>query len=500
MKKLLLLAVFLPFISVAQNWSPVNPANQYNYRLDNDAVVTATIWQTSYTVNGTDTTFRISTTMCDTCVTLSGGPNICDTCYSRYHVPQFTGRLIRTSANGWCNLRIPNRIGINLFAALNDSWLFDSIAGVTAQVIFAGPSTVLANADSVKTLLLSTGDTVRFSKNYGLTQWPNGYGQNSYYRLAGIHGPNVGTLVPRMKNYFDFNVGDVFEYHGNGNWDAVHETDFIRKYTIQSRTQNGDTIVYGIQGLGYEHSVNVMNWQQSSYYYPITGQMTFVDSADHTGNYFNNEAIENNERVLTNSGSGYWPGGVGYPAYYRCELFVDSLNITGLRFGQMQRMFSVYPGAVPIANSDTLNPEQPFTSGNPGVAIRLQEGLGQTLAQYSSNFETYWNEELFAYVKNGDTVGVLTPDVLLDGIAVQPPVSSAIAVYPNPSPGNFTVTIPGEIPAEVLLTDLQGRTVKNFGEQTRTVSLSASALAEGVYLLQVFLPGGMQTVRIIIAH
>lgn len=500
-KYIRLLFLLFPFALTAQNWSPVNLSDQYNYRLDTDAVMTATIWQTGYTVAAGDTSFAISTTVCDSCLNWNAGPLSCDTCYGQQNVAQFTGRTILKNSAGWCSFSNPGNKLINLYAAVNDSWLFDVPGNVTATVIDASLSVVLGNADSVKTILLSTGDTIRFSKNYGITQWPDGYGQNSYYRLEGIHGRDLGVLLPRMKNYFDFNVGDMFEYHGHEDCGCVPQLkNFTRKYTINSKTISGDTLRYAVTGYYLSHETNVMNWNSWWVYAPINETLTFIDSAGHFGNQFNNELVDGSTRVYPNSGtwSSVAPFYSSAARMYRSQLFFDSLGNSGIYFGTTRDYMALWvdpASSVPLnPGSDTLVPQQSSSA----YAVELVEGLGQVFGKWSSNFEGSWGERLTAYRKNGDTVGVFTPDNLLDGIAVQSPASSLVSVYPNPSAGNFTVIIPGEIPAEVLLTDLQGRTVKNFGKQTGTVSLSAEDLADGVYLLQVVLPGGMQTLRIVI--
>lgn len=498
MKTRLLFSIFLLPASflTAQNWSPVNATEAFNFRLDNDPLITTTIRSVSFSANAGDTVFSMRTEMCDSCVTITGGPNQCDTCYAQINLPLFTGRQIIRHSDGWCNFRFPVRKAINLFAALNDSWLFDTTANVTAQVVFAGNATVLGFPDSLKTILLSTGDTIRFSKNYGIVQWPNGYGNNSYYRLIGIHGRNIGELVPRMKDYFDFSPGDIFVYHGRANYNAYDELDFIRKYTITARMQNGDTLRYATQGHEYLHSYDVITWQQSWSNWVTTDTLRFIDSANHVGNYFNNEAISD-ITMYSNSGSYAWTTGQqpAGTAYFQCQLFTDSLGNDGITYGALSNngYYMWTPGgAYPTSHADTLSPD----ALGQGFALVLTRGLGQTYGVVSSNFETYWGEQLTGYVKNGDTVGYIPPDsmftVAIETVSQQPDFT----VYPNPAHEILTVVLSET--GTITLLDPLGRTVKSFGEQRGKTELAVSDLPAGVYFLRVETAKGASVRKIVI--
>jgi len=145
--------------------------------------------------NGSDSVFYLNRVMCDTCATFSGGPNPwCDSCYGLKNQPQFLQYTGFVSSSGIVNFRdTANRV-INTQAILNDTWMFDSAAGVSATVIVVAADSVFGTLDSTKILLL---------------QYPNGYGHNSYYRLVGIEGRNTGERVPGFWDFFNMNVGDM---------------------------------------------------------------------------------------------------------------------------------------------------------------------------------------------------------------------------------------------------------------------------------------------------
>ncbi len=495
---------------VAQNWSPVNTTEAFNFRLDNDPVITSTIRSTSFAITATDTIFALNTVMCDSCITIIGGPvQGCDTCYGWKNKPQFFGREVVVTNSGWCHFRDPNNQVINLHASVNDSWLFDTSANVTATLTSSVFSSVMGNPDSVKTILLSTGDTIHFSKNYGIVQWPNGYGQNSYYRLVGIHGRNVGTLVPRMMDYFNFDIGDLFEFHGMNlfGFNPVRVV-YVRKFEIMNKVISGDTVTYSVDS--YEIDTNYT--MQSSSYITLSGlqqfQLVFIDSADHFGNYFNNQLISQWNRAydpfLWQTISNGWGNSIEYgdTCFYRCDLFLDSLNLNSIHFGSVPEhdVFwfpTYYSGSIiPYVVSDTL-----MAVGMNGetTTFTLTEGLGQTFSFWSQNFEHQWGEKLWAYRKGNDTVGVFSAQNLFDGISEHSRMLN-INVFPNPSSGTFKVQLPANTIAEIEILDLQGRVVKTFSKQSGQISLQADDLADGIYLLRVTTPIGNGQQKIIISH
>jgi hypothetical protein len=506
--RLLISFVLISCFASAQDWSPVNLTDKYNYRLDNDPVITQTTWQTNYSVNGSDTTFFFNTTFCDSCVTIAG-----DSFYAQRNLPRFFGYRVLKTAGGICNFRDPGSRMIELFAQLNDTWLFDTLNNVTAQVIFSGTSFVMNNSDSVKTLLLSSGDTVQFSKNYGITIWPNGYAQNSYYRLAGIHGRNVGVLVPRTTDYFDFNIGDMFEYESTNQSCSGGSTiyHYIRKYTITSANVNGDTTIYHANGLLKEEYTTYNPWPPTAgvNYYPISYDIYVIDSALHLGNLFNGEMVvsEGRTMVWACTGGDYIGSNV-YPfatPLAGTRLFVDSIGVEAIGLGiyndiSYQDLINIpFDAYQPISqSSDTLTPlfYPPYSFTN--LAI-LKKGLGQVAGFFDVNFEGNYYEHLSAYRKGNDTVGVFTTDDILLGVTT---VTNDIAVniYPNPSAGTMTVELPVHTNVDIHITDLQGRVVKTFANLSGQVSLQADDLADGIYLLQITSAEGSTQRKIVIRH
>jgi hypothetical protein len=64
--------------------------------------------------------------------------------------------------------------------------------------------------DSVRTISLSDGSAISISKAFGILTFP-APGSNEL-SLIGIHGPDMGRLIPEPLDYFDFQPGDIIGY------------------------------------------------------------------------------------------------------------------------------------------------------------------------------------------------------------------------------------------------------------------------------------------------
>lgn len=96
------------------------------------------------------------------------------------------------------------------YQALNLSWLFDTTNNVSAAIANATTQVVFGNVDSVKTITLTTGDSIIISKNYGIIRFGD---QGTYYNLAGIKGRSAGIQLPDIYSMlYTIQPGDIQEY------------------------------------------------------------------------------------------------------------------------------------------------------------------------------------------------------------------------------------------------------------------------------------------------
>ena len=505
-----LLSVLLCIVSqfsFSQNWSVINMTDKFNYRLDDDPVITATIWADSVHWNGNDSVFYLNRVMCDTCVTLIGGPNPCDTCYGLKNQPQFLQRTAYISSSGVVNFRdTANRVILTL-SALNDTWMFDSLPGITATVIATTTDSVFGSLDSIKIMMLSTGDTLKLSRNYGLLQYPNHYGQNSYYRLAGIEGRNLGVQLPKFNDFFNFNVGDMFEYHGRNNFyeHCISPFDFeacdlIRKYLITAKQISGDTIIYNLEGQLMKQCMSIAGGPLmfATCIDSINEMNVYIDSSGHVSNKYNHETFYLDNH-LPFGGIPISLNGLGNGTL---RMKLDSNSILSKSFGLLDISGSsqiYFIETLLSVGSDTIY-ISPLGSAGCSYAINYKTGLGIVDFSYGMCFELLWEEHLVAYRKGNDTVGVFTPDsdftVGIQDIHAFNPIS----VYPNPANDVVFITSTVQSGSEISLADLQGKELIATKLNFEKTSLDVSQIASGLYFLTIRMQERTFTRKVLIMH
>jgi hypothetical protein len=514
-----ILSVLLCFISqfsFSQNWSVINMTDKFNYRLDNDQVISATIWADSVHWNGSDSVFYLNRVLCDSCATIIGGPNsLCDTCYGLKNQPQFMQRKSVVSVSGMVNFRDTNNIVLNTLATLNDTWLFDSVQSVSATVLTISADSVFGNPDSVKTILLTTGDTVKLSKSYGLLQFPNGYGFNSYYRLVGIEGRNLGEHIPRYADFFNFDVGDMFEYHGYSGYLILGQCfpltpdqycTWIRKFTVISKTQAADTLFIGISGLRQETCTSISSpfppFPTCTTATTLSGVIYFVDSA---ANWLN-RSYPNQALKLENIFENY-----ALPCFSNDSAF-DFVKVSRDSNSRIAKFVGMENAACSLASvncnfryqseihrfSDTLfyNTNGPVGEYSQAAAT----GLGIIHYGVSHCFEGGIGEDLVAYRKGNDTVGVFTPDsVLVSGVGEQAS-SIELSIFPNPASDQISILFSGYTAGEIRLTDISGQVLLNQILEGDEVTLKTDHLSNGMYFVLIKTKDQVISKRVLVIH
>jgi hypothetical protein len=94
---------------------------------------------------------------------------------------------------------------------IGDSWTFDSLNSIKARIDTIVIDTIFNQQDSIKIIVLSTKDTIRLAKKFGIVSFkiPN---KGIKYNLIGIENIGLGIKIPGFYDFFNFDIGDVFEY------------------------------------------------------------------------------------------------------------------------------------------------------------------------------------------------------------------------------------------------------------------------------------------------
>ena len=226
-KPLIVLLSLLPLLSVAQDWKLLDESKIYYFSRSDSIGVTNSVRFDSVAHDGDTTIFVLFDNYLepkDTCISTDEEINqapensffdnfyleepleLCD--YFEINRGSIIGKEIVELPNGDFVLMPENQL-IKTKAGLNDIWIFDPLEEDTATVISIELASYVDTIDSLKTIYLSSGDTIVISKNFGLIQFPVGNG--AYYHSEGVQGTNVGYSYPSFDQvFYTFDVGDAF--------------------------------------------------------------------------------------------------------------------------------------------------------------------------------------------------------------------------------------------------------------------------------------------------
>lgn len=291
MKKSIFFLVLFPLGLIAQDWLPLHPSNVYFYKTNGSELINNTVKTDSVIHFENDSVLYLNTvmTVCDTCEDYSIP---CSGEYGNSYayqviMPNFLQKQVRVLSNGKWHFQDSASFVILPYAKLNDNWLFDTANNLTAEVTEKTFAEVFELVfDSVKTISLSNNMEIRLSKNHGIIEFPDLSGETEPDFLAGIEGVlNVGFEIYRFPDFFNFNIGDIFQYYLSKYQviDQVYHTYRYTKYQIISKEVSVDTIRYGIEGIIQENLDN-------GYHFADT--LVFIDSAKHITNQYVNTLVD----------------------------------------------------------------------------------------------------------------------------------------------------------------------------------------------------------------
>ncbi len=457
----------------AQDWSPILVNEKMNYQHSDSAYISHTIWVESVQLSGNDTIFQLNRIVKN----VPGYPEIA----LRYQ-PQFFLKQMKKQDDGVYTFSDPESFILHAFATNGESWLFDQDNNITAQVTSLSLEDVFGDQDSVKVISLTDGGEIRLSKNFGILKFPD-FITGGYYELAGIQNTSYGESVPDFWDIFDFGVGDVFQFFEDAG-DPFGSGFITRKLTITSKEVNSNSFNYSYDGI-----YNCLYFEAgggggiSSYTY--SDDFNFTDSINHPANYFSGQ-----DYVLPNSYTGNGTHRVFTVARYDVD---DETGGFYKNFGTKDETTTPYSADVFYELSqfsDTLYRFE-YTSVLFEPCGLMGFGYGGSLGETfrSEGCFEYWSlKELAGYIKDGDTVGTITPDsLLLTGINNLNAVNPAVFVYPNPVDNvinfRFNELNPSWDEFKIEIRNLLGQLVmQQTGEMKESITLNIDDISPGIYI------------------
>ncbi len=471
-----LLAIFLlgcSTVLIAQNWSPILVNEKVNYQHSDSSYISHTIWVDSAFAIEADSIFYLNRIVKD----VSGNPEIV-----LRNQPQFLMEFIVKQIYGIYTFEYPNHYTILTQSNVGGSWEFTS--GIQAEITEISFEVVFGVLDSVKVISLSDGNEIRLSKNFGILIFPD-FENEGYYELVGIQITEYGESVPDFWDIFDFEVGDVFQYsEDSGNPEG---SGFItRKLTITSKQINSNSYQYSFDGI-YKCVYFEVGGGGGVVAYTYTDDITYIDSLNHPANKFPLQICE-----VIQSASGFGT----YRVLTLAKIFKDTeTNNTFKEFGLKDENFgfNFYQDDVYFELdllSDTLYRYDQVNILSLPCGLK-GFGYGNSIGKIFSNdgFFEFWEKiDLVGYVKDGDTVGTITPDsLLLVGLSENKSKNRNIMVYPNPATEILNINQSNHyISYNVELRNLYGQLVKEVKNiQSPHYTLNVADLKTGIYFYEI---------------
>ncbi len=470
MKKLLVIFFMIPLFISGQDWNLINPTYHYHYRNTDSSYITNTIFvvQTSYVGGNTVYYLNRVGNPCDTCEQYSQN----ETYFFLINQPQFLQRsIIKTDSN----FIFSDTSHFTIYTQKDSgfTWQFDDT--IFATIIDITPETTLGISDTIKTILLSTNDTIIISKNFGIKYFSSPY-EHIKYELVGVETPSdtLGLHFPNFYDFLNFNIGDVFMYvKDGGDFDYSNDTF---KIIIQDKEISGDTIRYQAHKVGKHLYIDYYG----SYHFSTYNKDTTIEYINKENSYVNlyNKAIC--YEYDTHVGSGGF--GNNYILSY-CYLDTNDNSYTKSSF--CKNCDISFPILYENNYDNYANPV--ILEYNPEYRYKLfyKSGLGLTLKEYS-DFEYGFRLKLIGYVKNGDTTGIVYSDgYLLRNSYIDVP-GQKISIYPNPANNELFISFKDNTPEQTIkLLDMQGNLIQEkIRKTTGLIKINTSSLPQGNYIIK----------------
>ena len=448
----------------AQNWSPILTGEKMNYKHSDSAYITNTVWVDSAQIVDSDSLFFLNRIVKDV-------PNNQE--IALRNQPQFLLKSIVKQAYGIYTCAGPYNYSILSLADLGQTWDFTD--NINAEITSISEEDIFGQTDSVKTISLSDGNEIRLSKSFGIMKFPD-FENGGYFELVGIQDTDYGESIPGFWDIYNFEVGDIFQQYQEtgyiGDWWHI-----TRKITITSKTVSDSSYSYTVDGIYYSFA----NYgPPESYSY--TDNLLFIDSVNHPANKFPGQIYQFPYSAMANSDT----------IFSVTKVMLDSeTNLVHKHFGNQEENYIPFETNLYYEEdegSDTLfRFEYASVIGDPCglMGFGYGESIGD-LYRTEGCFE-YWElKSLMGYIKDGDTVGTITPDSILLSVGIKDIVinNNTFNIYPNPCKNivNFrTIGNPFAFPFKLELRNMQGLLVKEILISKKEGQVDVSELPQGVY-------------------
>jgi hypothetical protein len=516
-----ILTIILTYISglcFSQNWSVFNKNYRYNYSLENEGFTTVVIFADSVIVQGTDTIYSLNriAAKCDSCWFYYPEPGVADSNYILINQPQFMQRRI-VFANDQYRLSDTGNYVLPRFSSAGSSWMFNASRNITAQHTSSSLKTCFSVTDSVKTILLSTSDTILISKQFGIIKYPAKFGQQVYYKLRGIENDTIydvnalyGEKVPNYYDFFKLKPGVIHYYSATssaaGFINQCYSYYYARK-TITSSSITG-TVAYNSYVEDRKGCAGNCLGGLGGFCW-ISNPSTFPSLPVNT--YTNNNVATYQQ---------YWDH--FYTAYNNQAVFPQTglgQNIYVVKFGKTANDhfyktygYSCFSGYLTERKDSysnfsyqpsTLNPIVFYTKDFSGISIGVGETFIEGYGEVNLLFPAFETNNYYctsAIIDGADTLGDITATNIVTSLKNEERDHSSFG--PNPAKDLVTIHFPAEASGSkgtIEVRDICGKLIsqRTITDGSASEKVSLQNLAQGIYFIDVKTPHFQKQFKVI---
>ncbi len=447
---------------------PVVPGETYHYRLQDSAHITHTVRVDSSKTVGGDSVFYLNRVL--------AWPEIGGEHIALYKQGQFLGKTMTQKPDGRLvfeaeNFIFDTSIVVISTAQLGASWLAVVDGNVTASVTSIVEGEVLGISDSLKTIQFSNGAEWVLSKNHGLLSIPDFNAGNAIATLSGLESQGLGDRLYRFEDFFDFNVGDVFEYRTDSETFTGSTGSWIKFTFLEKQIASSDTFQYLVERWSKTEQSGLFNGITYAHEFP---KIQFFRRD------FKNAESYNRQIIIPFSN----------PERFSFANHFDQGIYLGNRFYASD--VSVFCSALSIPE-DPNNPsffiDDALDCDNAGVHFYYEEfrpKLGRV--GYSvSMLDDQYSQWLRGAVIQGDTFwGSVTPDWYFTETSEPKALAASLKIYPNPATDLATLDIGrplGSAIVQIFRPDNQLVRSLEINQADSNVQVDLSGLSTGIYFV-----------------
>ncbi len=477
MKRLFFIFLLISNFSFAQNWSlfPVNDTLCYQKKSSN--YISNTIIVNPDLINPAKFNISKSIYLCDTCTSVNN-----EEIYSLQSDFLFNHYSVESNQKIILFNNISDTAVLYLNKPLGYSWNFKG--NITAIITSVRTANIFNTIDSIKTILLSNGDSLKVSKNFGLFLFK--HSALGYLILVGDHTKKLGLNVIEYDKYQKVGVNDYlyFEnYTFEGGWGFPCSLTESKLFKIKSI----DYVPWGIVFYG-------------SSYYTYSGYSNCQSGFYSTGNIIN----RNDQLYLDSLVFNPLPNSL--INYSLLNVLFDTSQYNVLTYDKIGNTIRI--NAIPNYNNPLLKKFNMYNIGpnkfTHNKADYFDAWIETALPYFSFKFWDFEYEKrnyLSGYTINGQKFGTIDTNLILGVNSLKTLTAS---IYPQPNNGEFNIAlneavITGNVSITIL--DLNGRVVfaKEFDEKN-LLKVEANMLQNGVYILKINLGDSESYQKLIIGQ